>query len=79
MIWSVLAGAVNIIALVTHGILSGPAISNINNPNMSKLVMTNTILQHEHLEACNRLVFVDIAQVLAETIKRGHYGLSGVA
>jgi ribose-phosphate pyrophosphokinase len=68
------AGAVNVIALVTHGILSGPAISNINNSSMTKLVTTNTIPQHEHLEACNRLVCVDIAQVLAETIRRSHYG-----
>ncbi|KNZ49592.1 ribose-phosphate pyrophosphokinase [Puccinia sorghi] len=50
------AGAVNVIALVTHGILSGPAISNINGSSMSKLVTTNTIPQHEHLEACSRLL-----------------------
>ncbi|KAA1131020.1 hypothetical protein PGTUg99_025880 [Puccinia graminis f. sp. tritici] len=42
---------------------------------MTKLVTTNTIPQHEHLEACNRLVCVDIAQVLAETIRRSHYGI----
>jgi len=70
------AGAVNVIALVTHGILSGPAISNINASSMTKLVTTNTIPQHEHLEACSRLVCVDIAQVLAETIRRSHYGES---
>ncbi|KAH9451396.1 hypothetical protein MJO28_009092 [Puccinia striiformis f. sp. tritici] len=70
------AGAVNVIALVTHGILSGPAVSNINNSSMTQLVTTNTIPQHEHLEACSRLVCVDIAQVLAETIRRSHYGES---
>lgn len=70
------AGATSVIALVTHGILSGPALENVNGSSIAKLVVTNTIPQHDHLEACSRLVCVDISQVLAETIRRSHYGLA---
>lgn len=70
------AGATTVIALVTHGILSGPAIDNVNNSSIASLVVTNTIPQRDHLDACSKLVCVDISQVLAETIRRSHYGES---
>ncbi|KAI8449737.1 ribose-phosphate pyrophosphokinase [Phakopsora pachyrhizi] len=70
------AGATEVIALVSHGILSGPAMANVNKSRIAKLVVTNTIPQHDHLEACQRLVCVDISQVLAETVRRSHYGES---
>jgi len=70
-------GASQVIALVTHGILSGDAINNIKKSEISKLVVTNTIPQREHKEQLgNRLVEIDISYVLAETVRRSHYGES---
>ncbi|KAH8924716.1 phosphoribosyl pyrophosphokinase [Atractiella rhizophila] len=72
------AGATSIIALVTHGILSGKAIQNISASPLSHVVVTNTIPQEAHLIACPKLVELDISHVLAETIRRSHYGESYV-
>ncbi|WAQ97847.1 PRPS1-like protein [Mya arenaria] len=41
------AGAVKVFAICTHGILSGPAISRINNSMFETFVVTNTIPQEE--------------------------------
>lgn len=68
------AGATKVIALVTHGILSGPALTNISKSSIAQLVVTNTIPQRSHLEGCDKVVCVDISHVLAETIRRSHYG-----
>ncbi|CAH7666963.1 phosphoribosyltransferase-like protein [Phakopsora pachyrhizi] len=54
-----LARATEVIALVSHGIQSGPAMANVNKSRIAKLVVTNTIPQHDHLEACQRLACVD--------------------
>jgi len=70
------AGAKCVIALVTHGILSGPAYENIADSALSKLVVTNTIPQSGHLAECKQLETVDVSHVLAETIRRSYYGES---
>jgi hypothetical protein len=36
--------------IVTHGIMSDPAIERLNNSEIEKLIVTNTIPQKEHLE-----------------------------
>jgi ribose-phosphate pyrophosphokinase len=68
------AGATSVIALVTHGILSGAAFEKLANSSISKLVVSNTIPQSKHLKLSDKLECVDISPVLAETIRRSHYG-----
>lgn len=70
------AGAKDVIALVTHGILSGPAYEKIADSALSKLIVTNTIPQVGHLAKCKQLEMVDVSHVLAETIRRSYYGES---
>lgn len=70
------AGAAQVIALVTHGILSSNALEKITNSSLSEVVVTNTLPQEEHLEVCDKLKMLDISHVLAETIRRSHYGES---
>lgn len=72
------AGASKVIALVTHGILSGPALKVINESGMEKLVVTNTIPQGERVAECEKIEVVDVSHVLAETIRRSHFGESVV-
>ena len=70
------AGATEVIALVTHGILSGAAFEKIADSSLDKIVVTNTIPQTANLKKCERLACVDVSHVLAETIRRSHYGES---
>lgn len=49
------AGATKVYAILTHGILSGPAISRINNACFEAVVVTNTIPQDEHMKDCPKV------------------------
>lgn len=64
------AGAKDVIALVTHGILSGPAFEKLAKSSLSRLIVTNSVPQTEHVKHSDRLQVVDVSQVLAETIVR---------
>lgn len=70
------AGASKVYAIVTHGILSGPALKCISESGMEKLVITNTIPQGDNLDKCDKIEVVDVSPVLAETIRRSHFGES---
>ena len=50
--------------------LSGPAVSNINNSQLDELVVSNTIPLHEDAKACDRIRQISIAELLAETMRR---------
>lgn len=63
-------GATQVYAVVTHGILSGPALEVIAGSGLEKLVVTNTIPQGEKAAACDKIEVVDISLVLAEVIRR---------
>lgn len=72
-------GATAVYAIVTHGILSGPAIKVINESGLEKLVVTNTIPMAGKVEMCDKLEVIDVSHVLAETIRRSHFGESIVS
>ncbi|KAF2089260.1 phosphoribosyl pyrophosphokinase [Saccharata proteae CBS 121410] len=69
-------GATRVIALVTHGILSGDAIDRINASALDKVVVTNSVDQTEHLRRCNKLEVLEVGNVFAEAIRRVHHGES---
>lgn len=50
-----LAGATQVYAILTHGVLSGPAISRINNAAFEAVVVTNSIPQTRHIEECPKI------------------------
>ena len=68
--------AKDVIAIVTHGILSGNAIKNINNSKLKKVVCTNTVPFEDKLKLCPKLDTIDISAVIAESIRRLHNGES---
>lgn len=68
--------AKEVIAIVTHGILSGNALKNINNSRLTKVVCTNTVPFEEKKLVCPKLDTIDISGVLAEAIRRLHNGES---
>ena len=64
------SGAASIIAYVTHPVLSGNAVENINNSQIDQVVVTNTIpLCREALE-CKKIRCLDISSLMAAAIKR---------
>ncbi|MCW8889356.1 MAG: ribose-phosphate diphosphokinase [Sedimenticola sp.] len=63
-------GAKQVIAYCTHPVLSGPAISNIENSVLDQLVVSNTIQLHEEAQQCSRIRQICIAELLAETMRR---------
>ncbi|KAE8234883.1 hypothetical protein CF326_g52 [Tilletia indica] len=70
------SGAERVIAIVTHGVLSGPALTRITNSKLEKLVVTNTLPQSSNRAKCAKIDEIDISPFLSETIRRSHYGES---
>lgn len=69
-------GAKRVLAIVTHGILSGNAVENINNGKLDSVVCTNTIPFEDKMKQCAKLKQIDVSPTLAEAIRRLHNGES---
>lgn len=63
-------GAACVRAYITHPVLSGPAIENIEKSQLDEMVVTDTIPLSESAAACSRIRQLSIAEMLAETISR---------
>src|ERR1700729_1916846 len=57
------AGVDKVYAIVTHGILSGNALTNIMESALEKLIVTNTLPQRD-----SKIEVIDIGAVLGEVI-----------
>ena len=57
-------------AYATHAVLSGPAISRINESDLDGTVVTDTIPLSDRARACKRIRTVSIGELLADTILR---------
>jgi ribose-phosphate pyrophosphokinase len=63
-------GAKRVVAYCTHPVLSGAAISNINNSVLDELVVTDTIPLNAEAQACLRIRQLTMANLLAESVRR---------
>lgn len=63
-------GAKSVSAYATHPVLSGKAISNINQSVLDNLIVTDTIPLSEQAEACERITVLSLSDMLAESIRR---------
>lgn len=63
-------GATKVVAYITHPVLSGPAVDNLNNSQLDELVVTNTIPLQPAAEACEKIRVLSIAEMLAEAMYR---------
>lgn len=63
-------GATSVSAYITHPILSGNAISNIQQSELDNVVVTDTIPLREEAKNCKKIQVVSLAPMLAECIKR---------
>ena len=66
-------GAAKVVAYCTHPVLSGPAVSNIENSKLDELVVTDTIPLAAEAQACSRIRQLSLAELLGETIRRISY------
>jgi ribose-phosphate pyrophosphokinase len=64
------AGAEDVVAYCTHGVLSGAAVSRVENSELSELVITDSIQLSQEATASPRIRALTIAPLLAEAIKR---------
>ncbi|MCJ1400867.1 hypothetical protein MMC11_004076 [Xylographa trunciseda] len=69
-------GAREVVALVTHGILSGKAIETLNGSQLKRVVITNTVPHEEKKALCSKIETIDISATLAEACRRTHNGES---
>ncbi|MEW8042735.1 MAG: ribose-phosphate diphosphokinase [Candidatus Sedimenticola endophacoides] len=63
-------GAKRVVAYCTHPVLSGPAVSNINQSELDELVVSNTISLQPDARACEKIRQISIAELVAETMRR---------
>ena len=63
-------GAKRVVAYITHPVLSGKAIANIEGSALDELVVTDTIPLGEKAAACTKIRQLSVAEILAETMRR---------
>jgi ribose-phosphate pyrophosphokinase len=63
-------GAVKVLASCTHPVLSGSAISRINDSEIDELLVTNSIPLSEEARQCEKISQLSVAELLAESIRR---------
>uniref|UniRef100_UPI0026110BED ribose-phosphate pyrophosphokinase n=1 Tax=Thauera sp. TaxID=1905334 RepID=UPI0026110BED len=63
-------GAKRVLSYCTHAVLSGAAVSRINESELDELVVTDTIPLREDAKACSRIRQISVASLLADTILR---------
>jgi ribose-phosphate pyrophosphokinase len=64
------AGAEDVVAYVTHGVLSGGAVARVDGSALRELVITDSIGNQEAIAGSSRIRHLTIAPLLAEAIRR---------
>jgi ribose-phosphate pyrophosphokinase len=66
------AGAVSVDAYVTHGVLSGGAVSRVASSPLNSLVTTDSIQSTEAMRVAKNIRQITVAPLLGEAIRRIH-------
>jgi ribose-phosphate pyrophosphokinase len=64
-------GALSVTACCTHPVLSGPALSRINDSSLDNLVVTNTI-PFRNGKKCSKIKVLSIGEIFASAIRSIH-------
>jgi ribose-phosphate pyrophosphokinase len=64
------AGAEEVVAYCTHGVLSGAAVTRVDKSVLRELVITDSIAAYEAAAATKKIRILTIAPLLAEAIRR---------
>ncbi|MFA4974284.1 MAG: ribose-phosphate pyrophosphokinase [bacterium] len=65
-------GATGVFACCTHPVLSGPAISRLNDSRIQELIVTDTVPLGDKSDRCKKIRVLSVAGLLGEAIKRIH-------
>ena len=63
-------GATEVVAYITHPVLSGKALERITRSDLTELVVTDTIPLSGEAAACGKIRQLSVAELLAETMRR---------
>jgi ribose-phosphate pyrophosphokinase len=66
------AGALEVHACCSHGVLSGPAIERIEKSRIKSLVITNSIPLPERAKRMGKITVLSVSNLLGEAIRRIH-------
>jgi ribose-phosphate pyrophosphokinase len=66
------AGARDVLASCSHGVLSGRALERIEKSPLSKLIVTDSIPQTEERQRSAKIVVLSIAELMAKAIRNIH-------
>ncbi|MGE4325045.1 MAG: ribose-phosphate pyrophosphokinase [Pseudodonghicola sp.] len=69
-------GAKEVHAYITHGVMSGPAVTRVTNSVMKSLVITDTIQPSEAVKAAPNIRIVPTAPIFSQAILNIWYGTS---
>jgi ribose-phosphate pyrophosphokinase len=69
-------GATEVMAYITHGVLSGGAVARIQNSSLKSLVITDSIEPTEVVKAARNIRVISIAPLIGEAIARTSRGES---
>ncbi len=64
------AGAASVTAYISHGVLTGAAVSRVNNSALKELVITDSILATEATRDTDRIRVLTIAPLIGEAMRR---------
>jgi ribose-phosphate pyrophosphokinase len=64
------AGAASVTAYISHGVLTGAAVSRVTNSALKELVITDSILPTEETRASDRIRLLTIAPLIGEAMRR---------
>ncbi|KAJ3276524.1 ribose-phosphate pyrophosphokinase [Terramyces sp. JEL0728] len=67
-------GATSVVAIITHGILSGAALDRIEKSPLKEVIVSNTVPQEEHMKKCSKIRVMDVTIIFSEAIRRIHNG-----
>ncbi|WP_309629638.1 ribose-phosphate pyrophosphokinase [Brevundimonas sp.] len=64
------AGATEVSAYISHGVLSGPAVQRVTDGPLKELVITDSIEQPHEVLSCSKIRTVAVAPLIGEAIRR---------
>ena len=64
------AGAIGVSAYVTHGVLSGEAVARVNQSELHKLLITDSIKPTDDILASDKFAIIEIASLIGEAMRR---------
>jgi len=69
-------GAKSVTAAITHGVLSGNSIENINKSSLTELIITDTIPVKDKIKKSNKIKVISVVDLFSRAIERIYHGMS---